>query len=138
MSIPLFELPEVRKAINPDLTEDACLRSISLWDPDYLLKRGLTPVEPQYSQWCGFQAHNQMRADRHPDLIVSAMGQGDGTVRVWTADGAEHIVTKASYKVTTLNLLSKCDILSHVPPKVEPEPETKVLSRDEALHLFGR
>jgi hypothetical protein len=58
---------------------------------------------------------DQMRADRHPDLIISARGDWaegcpPGAVEVTTADGKVHSVTAESYDASRLplTLLSKC------------------------------
>lgn len=36
---------------------------------------------------------DKARAEQHPGLIISAAQAGDGRVKVWTADGEQHLVT---------------------------------------------
>lgn len=86
--------------------------SLSRWEPGYLVALGESLDLDAYSQWQDDRRHEQMRRDKHPDLIVSAMSMGDGRVKVATADERYHIVTKESYDSRRrLNLLSSCVVL---------------------------
>ena len=87
------------------------MRMLSSWHPDYLLDRSMEPLEPEYGRYVARQRGRKMRAEKHPDLIVSAdraTGPQPGVTRVWTADGEQHLVTSESYLIRSPHLLSKC------------------------------
>ncbi len=113
-AVALLELPETWAVAR--VTEKSLLETISSWDADYLIERGIAPTEPQYSRYLAYRKEDEMRENKHPDLIVSATGDWDhpdkpGTVRVETADGVTHWVTSASYETAgrLINLLSLCE-----------------------------
>ena len=122
-AIPAFELPEYWEEIfkwSPESVQKDpythLLTSLSRWHPDYLLERGLTPLPGLYQQHLAMKRDREMRKERHPDLIVSAVGDWhervpEGAVEVTTADEVRHLVTADSYVIRTPNLLSLCTLL---------------------------
>jgi len=90
------------------------VKSLSRWNADYLLDRGYALDDENYRIWKNHKEADKMRADKHPDLIVSASSQDDGSVRVLTADRKEHFVTSESYSgwnAREFNLLSGCELV---------------------------
>lgn len=88
------------------------LQSLSRWHADYLIERGIEP-DPEGLKW--FNENRQidrMRANKSPDLIISASGdwkQGvpKNMVEVTTADGQRWLVWAKDYdNRRNLNLLS--------------------------------
>lgn len=91
--------------------EEDVIKSLSRWNPDYLMEVGVVPDYDTHELWRKSHLINKMREERHPDLIVSAVSVSNEVVKVTTADGQEHLVTGDSYDCTrTLNLLSKCEV----------------------------
>lgn len=97
------------------------LRTLSSWQADFLLEIGVTPDPDGYATWQERQRAHEMRAAKHPDLIVAAFGESHtkapGVYEVMTADEARHRVTAASYNVerdahSDMPLLSRCEVLS--------------------------
>jgi hypothetical protein len=94
-------------------------KALSLYRPEYLLARGDEVDAEAYARWQAMQIERQMRAEKHPDLIVSAvfsdLGSTPGTrppfTEVITADGKKYLVKAASYQPNTPNLLSNCEIV---------------------------
>ena len=121
-AIPAIELPEYWEEIfrwsSEDVQKDPythLLTSLSRWHPDYLLERGLTPLPGPYQQHLAMKRDREMRKEKHPDLIVSAVGDWhervpEGAAEVTTADDVRHLVTAASYVIRTPNLLSLCTL----------------------------
>jgi hypothetical protein len=111
-AIPAYELPHVGNAIHADPAY--VFKCISTWDADYFLARGVTPDPHCYKRYQQMHLDDQMRAEKHPDLIVSALNEDHrpGVVKVWTADGKTHFVTQESYRARKdregVNLLSNC------------------------------
>jgi hypothetical protein len=101
-------------------------QTISMWNPEYLIEIGEEHLlaQPQYDNWKSRRLAEEMRRERHPDLIISAMmlseekaakyGEGAKVTRVATADGKYHDVESASYasRSREANLLSECTILA--------------------------
>lgn len=94
------------------------LISLSYFHADYLLDVGVEPVEPAFTHYKKSKLSDQMRKDKHSDLVVCAWGiwshdKGDGVVKVLTADDVEHLVTRESYERRDhdLPLLSDCEII---------------------------
>ena len=89
------------------------LESLSYYNPEYLMEIGVKPLEKQYNLYLERKKEEKMRADKHPDLIISALSVDKETVKVWTADNNIHFVSKESYrdlrKNSKLLLLSKCN-----------------------------
>jgi hypothetical protein len=112
-----LEIPAARSSVTPEgevrfVTVEGHLRALSHWSPDYLIERGVKPEPEGYSKWLLRQEDNRLRAERSPDLIVAAEAIDQETVRVTTANGAQHIVTMKSYQRREgLNLLSKCELI---------------------------
>ena len=110
-SIITFEIPKSADIFGTQ-AHDYGFASLSHWNADYLLERGIEPDPTHYSKWLLRQEDDRLRAERSPDLIVSAIGIDSDAVEVRTADGSRHLVTKESYQRREgLNLLSKCDVL---------------------------
>ena len=86
-------------------------KSLSRWQPDYLLDRHVVPEPAAYADHLEQLEHERRVAERDPDLIVSALHEGEH-IRVWTADKREALVTAESYKrlseANTFRLLSRC------------------------------
>jgi hypothetical protein len=89
--------------------------ALSAYRPDFLRCHGVEPEPEAYARYLAWRRADQMRADRHPDHIVSARGDWaegcpPGAVEVTTADGKVQYVTAESYDASRcpLNLLSKC------------------------------
>lgn len=96
------------------------LATISAWDADYLIERGIKPEPAAFEFWQAGQDEDKLRRAKSPDLIVSACSSWfdrvvpPGCVGVYTADGAYHLVTAESYRARTgrrLNLLSLCEMV---------------------------
>lgn len=89
------------------------LESISCYYPEYLFEIGVEPLQEQYQVYLNGRKRDKMRAEAHPDLIISASSVSSEVVKVWTADNETHFVSKESYKNLRENslilLLSKCD-----------------------------
>lgn len=93
---------------------------LSQYKPEYLIARGITPDATRYGRYLRGQQNDQMRAARHPDLIVA--GSGDwktgipGVYEAITADGKTHLVHGDSYTAAMqsdsypLFLLSDCTL----------------------------
>jgi len=124
-AIAAFEIPQhwprifeyMKDCDTPEQQRAYLIKTISAWDAQYLIDRGIEPEPAAYARYLERHQEDQMRADKSPDLIVIAWGDWDtqipGICRVATADGAQHFVTEESYdRVTGLNLLSKCEIVS--------------------------
>jgi hypothetical protein len=115
IAIPLWELPQYwpklfRGSCNPQIE---LLTSLSMWNADYLLEIGIEPEIKGYEFYKANRLDNEMRAAKHPDLIICAYGDWHkncpiGLVVVETADGKTHFVTKESYQIRRPNLLSMC------------------------------
>jgi hypothetical protein len=88
-----FELPMV----TTQEYKDGLFKTLSRWYPNYLIERGFTPIESLYQEWKDDQVEQQRRADKDPNLVVSALNAGENRVKVWTAAGTEHFVTAESY-----------------------------------------
>jgi len=92
---------------------DGLIKTLSLYYADYLLEIGVEPSANEYAIYLKRKLEDEMRANGHPDLIVSALSMGDNVVKVYTADSVEHFVTTESYSTLRKNgemlLLSKCD-----------------------------
>lgn len=93
--------------------KNSLIESLSYYNPEYLIEIGVKPFEKQYNLYLERKKEEKMRADKHPDLIISALSVDKETVKVWTADNKVHFVSKESYsnlrKNSKLLLLSKCN-----------------------------
>jgi hypothetical protein len=98
------------------------LDSLSHWNSEYLLAVGVTPTAAGLKFFNESRLQDRMRADKSPDLIVSASGdwkQGvpKGTVEVTTADDSRWLIPAEDYdNRANLNLLSNY-------PRVKPVSE---------------
>lgn len=115
-AIPAFELSGMWGSMFPTMAKEEVkphlMLSLSSWNPEYLLERGIEPMPEQYKAWQDRQKGDRMRAERHPDLIVSASRINTDVTQVTTADHKTHYVTAESYRARSgLNLLSKCAIV---------------------------
>jgi hypothetical protein len=102
------------------------LKTISMWEPEYLIEIGEEHLltQPEYDNWKSRRMAEEMRRERHPNLITSASrlsdekaapyGEGVKVTRVHTADGLYHDVTADSYanRSREANLLSECTVLA--------------------------
>ena len=120
--IPMFEREDWLLTWNQmeggTTTTKRLFHSLSAWNADYLLARGLQPEPEGYAYWLKMVEDKRRRAAGDADLIVAAWGewytkQPDVT-EVATADGKHHFVTDDSYaKVDpNLRLLSACILTS--------------------------
>ena len=106
------------KLSDPELVKDAALlHTISMWDAQYLINRGIKPDPDGYAKFLDSQDRDRRRAAKDPDYITSAIGYGGtsydpvpaGQVKVWTADRKTHFVTDSSYPPADGSyLLSHC------------------------------
>lgn len=113
-SIIYLELPETRKILNnPNLPDSHFIERLSLYNADYLIEVGITPEPVAYARYLEIKEDEKLRAEKSPDLIVSALGLDDKVAKVHTADGKTHFVTLESYRLRSgLNLLSKCKLVT--------------------------
>jgi len=106
----LLELPQITRS--PKATEETLIEELSLSLSDYLIERGIAPEPVAYAKYQQFKRDEQMRAEKHPDLITSAMSMDDEVVKVYTADNKAYFITQVSYaKRSGINLLSNCEIV---------------------------
>ena len=125
-AIVAFELPMFWGRIFAYMSAEAkqdpmsyLMQTLSAWRADYLIERGIQPVEPEYSRWLLSKEDEGMRREKHPDLIVTAWGdwftKQPGICQVATADGKEYLVTCESYsrlqETGGLLLLSQTEIV---------------------------
>jgi hypothetical protein len=102
-AIALIEIPEaldaeaVRLKRSSEEVRAEVLRSLNSWNVSYCLERGLPVTEEALKQHRAREREAQRRRERDPDLVVAAVNDGDGVVKVWTADNCTHRVTAASY-----------------------------------------
>jgi hypothetical protein len=88
------------------------LQGLSRWHADYLIERSITPDPEGLKFFNDNRLQDRMRAEKSPNLIVSASGDWKasvpkGWVEVITADGSKHLVLASEYdNRTNLNLLS--------------------------------
>jgi hypothetical protein len=112
-AIPAYELHD---KIYKEDRKQRLLESLSRWNADYLLERGITPDPESYKYYLKNALQDKMRYEKNPDLIVSAVRSDiPGITKIWTADGKEHYVKSESYKYPNveINLLSNCEIVNH-------------------------
>lgn len=93
VAILVLELPDVF----PDASQRDALMALSDYRPEYLLATGRTPDPSRYAHWQERQEEDRLRRARSPDLVTAPQSVGPGVIKVWTADGAQHLVTEASY-----------------------------------------
>lgn len=116
-SIPTLEIKESwDKWYDEDTdAEKRLLETISTYYADYLIERGIAPLEPQYTEYREGKLWDKMNAEKNPDLIVSAWGEWytkiPGVIQVATADGKKHLIKGEGYGDMNLKLLSKCQIV---------------------------
>ena len=112
-SIVLFELAAGLLAkLGGVPTNESLIQSLSRWHADYLIERGITPDPEGLAFFEANRKQDAMRAQQHPDLIISASGDWadwvpKGRVGVITADHKRYTVPAVEYTVKTLNLLSQ-------------------------------
>jgi len=101
------------------VAEQRLLHTISMWDAEYLINRGIEPDPDGYATWKDSRDRDRRRASKDPDFIICALGHGGtsfdpvpaGAVKVWTADDKTHLVTKESYPPADKSyLLSRCTL----------------------------
>lgn len=105
-----------REDVSLEDYKQSLIRTLSCYYPQYLINIGVKPSEKEYNVYLDGVKRDKMRAENHPDLIVSAVNHDKETVKVWTADGVIHFVTKESYRDlrnnSNLLLLSKCILVN--------------------------
>lgn len=138
-----------------ELVKARALETISAWDADYLIARGLTPGPKAYAHYLQRQEEDKLRTDRSPDLIVSASGDWanwvlKGRVGVITADDKRYTVPVAEYdalqKSKGLTLLSRLQDVQPVVPvnaqakawKLTDEDSTRIACDCGKPARFGR
>lgn len=107
-------------------------RSLSAYNPDYLIEVGVDPEPEHYANWKARQKASELVKNKDPDFIVSASGEGatliPGVFLVTTADNAKHYVIGESYSAQregpghgVLMLLSKCSVVdaSQLPEMID-------------------
>jgi hypothetical protein len=107
-------MPDVLKYLVNIPTRERVLEGLSSWHADYLLERGIQPTAEGLKFFNENRLHDRMRADKSPDLIVSASGSWaqwvpEGCVGVTTADGSRWLVRSDEYEKRNTNLT----LLSH-------------------------
>ncbi len=119
-AVALYELSKLgitlrkRADVSSEAQEENLLKTISSWNADYLIERGITPTQPEYDNYLDRQEQQKLRDEKNPDYIISALGNDDGTVDVTTADDAEHKVSGTSYALTReagKYRLSACEVI---------------------------
>lgn len=78
------------------------LPTISGWNADYLLARGITPEPEAYARYLLHKEDQKLRAEKSPELIVAAWGEWAdwvpaGKVGIVTAAGTKFLVDAESY-----------------------------------------
>ena len=113
VQLELLEKAESLLAVFGDIQpKHVLLHGLSMWHADYLQERGIKPSAEGLKFFEDNRKQDAMRAQKHPDLIVSASGDWKagvpkGMVEVTTADGKEHFVLESEYDNRVgLNLLS--------------------------------
>lgn len=114
-NIIFLEVPEARKLLNdPNLPSSKFVEALSYYNADYLIAVNIEPEPLAYARYLEIKEDERLRAEKSPDLIVSALSMNDSVVKVYTADGIAHFVTSDSYKSRLgLNLLSKCQLVTN-------------------------
>jgi hypothetical protein len=108
--IILLEVPVSRQGTETE--ESKIIAGLSRWHADYLIERGITPNQEGFKFFQENRLQDAMRAQKHPDLIVSASGDWKagvpkGCVEVTTADGKRYHVLASEYDNRVgINLLS--------------------------------
>jgi len=115
-AIVLFELPlALRMKWNKSLRlagKYALIKSLSMWHSDYLIEVGQTPDAEGLKCFNENKLQDKLRAEKSPDLIVSASGDWapwveKGCVGVTTADDSRWLIPAEDYdNRANLNLLS--------------------------------
>jgi hypothetical protein len=105
INIVIYEKPELfaglyRVSRTAESMKAAAWKSLSMWEADYLIARGIAPEPEAYAYFLKRRADDARRAAHDPDYIVSASDLGGGVVKVWTADQKEYFVTADSYRAT--------------------------------------
>lgn len=105
-AIPLNEMPDdvVLKDFAGRTIEEAradILETLSLWNADYLLERGIVPEPEMYAQYQERKRNDQMRQERSPDFIVTCWGAWftgtDARYLVLCADNAYWLIDGETY-----------------------------------------
>jgi hypothetical protein len=133
--IVLLELPvSMLEKLGGFPTVAALVKSLSIWHADYLLERGITPDLEGLKFFNENRQADRVRADKSPDLIVSASGDWaawvpKGRVDITTADGKRYTVPASEYAPKTLNLLSQ-----HTDVQAVQLPATKNNPQESLVH----
>lgn len=110
------EFPEAYEGNNRELKKENIHRSLSRWNPQYLINLGLVPEPDAYNNYLRAKRNEERRNLRDPNLVVAAsyIKEKENFLKVWTADGKEHVVTECSYQKAKLNEynLSDCEVVN--------------------------
>ena len=106
-AIAFYENPAWDRYLNPTAGSDEEIRTkllpiITLYKADYLLSRGIPPADEQYKQYLEHKETDRLRAEKSPNLIVSASGDWAewvpaGLVGVVTADNHRYLLPAEDY-----------------------------------------
>lgn len=133
-AIIFYEHPEygvklgIKNADNAEAFQRDALETISAWDADYLLARGLTPEPKAYAHYLRNKEEDKLRAEHSPDLIVAAFGDWadwvpKGRTGVVTADDCRYTVPAKAYTdLQTAGGLTLLSRLHDVKPVAEVTP----------------
>ena len=113
------------------------IRKLSGYYPNYLIEIGVEPEPEAFARWQDFEDYKRMKVERHPDLIVAAVGSHHlqvpkGAVMVTTADGKKHMLDAEEYAAHRKAKTSRNTFLSNCKLFVFP-PDLSLLEAE--LHL---
>lgn len=132
-AIVFYEHPEygvkvgIKSADNAEAFKQSALETISAWDADYLIARGLTPEPKAYAHYLQNKEEDGLRKVHSPDLIVAAWGDWaewvpKGRTGVQTAAGSRYTVPAKAY--TDLQNSKGLTLLSRL-HDIQPVAENK-------------
>lgn len=99
-AILAFEHPEIFSGDVKDSafkTVSRAFKTVSRWNADYLIERGLTPDAEEYRRFTYDKEYAMMRKAKEPRLIVAASHYSDDVTKVWTADDKCYLVKGYKY-----------------------------------------
>lgn len=112
-AIALFEIKKAwdnffTEYCSEEERERSLLKSLSMWNADYLLEIGIEPLEKEYAFYKDNKLMNEMREAKHPDLIISAHRTDiPGILKVRTANGKAYQGRQSErYEDSNIKLLS--------------------------------
>lgn len=92
----------IKSADNAEVFKQSALETISAWDAEYLIARGITPEPKAYAHYLQNKEEDSLRKVHSPDLIVAAWGDWadwvpKGRTGVQTAAGSRYTVPSQAY-----------------------------------------